>query len=72
MIDRIRMVVAEVWDRLFPRSCWAESAAWAMRYEGCKLRREAEGKGTTGYCPDGSKSYPGCWCGKFPCKGGPP
>lgn len=65
MRERFRMIVAHVWDWLFRRSCWAETCAWAMGYDGCKLRREAAGKGSGGYCPDGVNSAVGCWCGKF-------
>ncbi len=63
--ERIRMIVAHLWDWLFRRSCWAESCAWALGTEGCRLRREAEGRGTRSYCPDGVRVQPGCWCGKF-------
>lgn len=61
----MRMMIAHIWDWLFPRSCWAESAAWAMRVPGCRLHREADGRGTSGYCPDGVNTCVGCWCGKF-------
>jgi hypothetical protein len=62
-----RWIVAHAWDRLFPRSCWAETAAWAMGTEDSGLRREADGKGTERYCPDAANDPAGvgCWCGKF-------
>ncbi len=70
MTERLRMIAARLWDRLFRRSCRAESTAWAMGIEGCRLRREAIGKGGGGYCPDGEHEQPGCLCGKFRPKGG--
>lgn len=62
-----RWLVARVWDRLFRRSCWAETAAWSFRTPGCRLRIDADGRGSKGYCPDAAKDPggDGCWCGKF-------
>lgn len=54
----IRMAVARVYDRVYPESCWANSAAWALGYEGTRL-------GRTSTCPDARSSPTGCWCGKF-------
>jgi hypothetical protein len=54
-----RMIVALAWDRLFSRSCWAETCCWAMGYEDNHLERESD-------CPDAAvDSCVGCWCGKF-------
>jgi hypothetical protein len=60
-----RGLVAHLWDAIFRRSCWAESIAWAMRTPDTRLRREAERGPNGGYCPDGVREHPGCWCGKF-------
>jgi hypothetical protein len=63
--ERCRLAVAHVWDWLFPRSCWAESVGWAMGYEGCRLRCEAECQDGGSCCYEDGPTKVGCWCGKF-------
>lgn len=53
----IRHRIALLFDRVFRRSCWAESAAWAMAYSDCHLRRSSACHRDPGPV--------GCWCGKF-------
>lgn len=52
----LRFRFARVLDRLFPHSCWAELAAWAMGYD-----QPFRVRGTCHVDPPSV----GCWCGKF-------
>lgn len=60
--DRLRVAIAHAWDWIFPRSCWAESATWAMGHPDGRLQR------TSGEsrCHEARDEPMGsCWCGKF-------
>ncbi len=60
---RIRMWIADLLDRLFPKSCWCDLVQWAYG-----IRKFSEIDLVHGRCqlpPDFDIEWGGCYCHKF-------